>query len=65
MSFVHEVDYGTPQTKAEKSVTLTIDGREVTGVPRAPPLSRGPDRLRLVRDRISKRSDASPGDDQR
>jgi formate dehydrogenase major subunit len=30
MSFVHEVDYGTPQSKAEKSVTLTIDGREVT-----------------------------------
>jgi formate dehydrogenase major subunit len=30
MSFVHEVDYGTPQSKAEKSVTLTIDGRKVT-----------------------------------
>jgi formate dehydrogenase major subunit len=30
MSFVHEVDYGTPKSKAEKSVTLTIDGREVT-----------------------------------
>jgi formate dehydrogenase major subunit len=30
MSFVHEVDYGTPKSKAEKSVTLTIDGREIT-----------------------------------
>jgi formate dehydrogenase major subunit len=30
MSFVHEVDYGTPTSKAEKTVTLTIDGREVT-----------------------------------
>jgi formate dehydrogenase major subunit len=30
MSFVHEVDYGTPKSKAEQSVTLTIDGREVT-----------------------------------
>ena len=27
MSFVHEVDYGTPTSKAEKSVTLTIAGR--------------------------------------
>jgi formate dehydrogenase major subunit len=30
MSFVHELDYGTPTSKAENSVTLTIDGREVT-----------------------------------
>src|SRR5215470_6959927 len=32
MSFVHEVDYGTPKAKAktEKTVTLTIDGRQVT-----------------------------------
>jgi formate dehydrogenase major subunit len=30
MSFVHEVDYGTPKSKAEKTVTLMIDGREVT-----------------------------------
>ena len=30
MSFVHEVDYGTPKSKAEKSVTLTIDGRAIT-----------------------------------
>src|SRR5215813_7628081 len=30
MSFVLEIDYGTPKSKAEKSVTLTIDGREVT-----------------------------------
>ena len=26
MSLVHEVDYGTPRSKAEKLVTLTIDG---------------------------------------
>jgi formate dehydrogenase major subunit len=32
MSFVHEVDYGTPKSKAEKIVTLTIDGRQI-GVP--------------------------------
>ena len=30
MSFVHEVDYGTPKSKAQTTVTLTIDGREVT-----------------------------------
>ena len=30
MSFVQEVDYGTPQSKATKTVTLTIDGKEVT-----------------------------------
>jgi formate dehydrogenase major subunit len=30
MSFVHEVDYGTPKSKAEKTVTLMIDGCEVT-----------------------------------
>ena len=30
MSFVHEVDFGTPKSKVEKTVTLTIDGREVT-----------------------------------
>jgi formate dehydrogenase major subunit len=30
MSFVHEVDYGTPKSTAEKSVTLMIDGQEVT-----------------------------------
>jgi formate dehydrogenase major subunit len=29
-SFVHETDYGTPRSKAEKSVTLSIDGRQVT-----------------------------------
>ena len=26
MSLVHEIDYGTPRSKAEKTVTLTIDG---------------------------------------
>jgi formate dehydrogenase major subunit len=30
MSFVHEIDYGTPKSKFEKTVTLTIDGKEVT-----------------------------------
>jgi formate dehydrogenase major subunit len=30
MSLVHETDYGTPRSKAEKSVTLTIDGQSVT-----------------------------------
>ena len=30
MRMVHEVDYGTPRSKAEKTVTLTIDGNAVT-----------------------------------
>ena len=30
MSMVHEVDYGTPLSKSEKMVTLTIDGQSVT-----------------------------------
>src|SRR5262244_306592 len=30
MSLVHEVDFGTPKAKAEKTVTLTIDGKHVT-----------------------------------
>jgi formate dehydrogenase major subunit len=30
MSLVHEIDYGTPRSRAEKTVTLTIDGRAVT-----------------------------------
>ncbi len=30
MSLVHEIDFGTPQSKAEKTVTLTIDGTEIT-----------------------------------
>jgi formate dehydrogenase major subunit len=29
-SSVYEADYGTPRSKAEHSVTLTIDGRQVT-----------------------------------
>src|SRR5499425_17968 len=29
MSFVHEIDYGTPKSKATKDVTLTIDGKQV------------------------------------
>src|SRR5262245_44839007 len=30
MLLVHEVDYGTPRSKATKEVTLTIDGQQVT-----------------------------------
>ena len=30
MSLVHEIDYGTPRSRSEKTVTLTIDGRPVT-----------------------------------
>src|SRR5882724_6176044 len=30
MSVVHEVDYGTPRSRAAKTVTLIIDGNSVT-----------------------------------
>jgi formate dehydrogenase major subunit len=30
MALITEIDYGTPKPKTEKTVTLTIDGREVT-----------------------------------
>jgi len=30
MSLIQEIDYGTPRARAEKTVTLTIDGTEVT-----------------------------------
>lgn len=30
MSLVHETDYGTPLSKSEKMVTLTIDGQKIT-----------------------------------
>jgi formate dehydrogenase major subunit len=30
MGLVHEIDYGTPASKAAKQVTLTVDGRSVT-----------------------------------
>jgi len=30
MSLVHEIDYGTPKPKTDKTVTLTIDGMSVT-----------------------------------
>src|SRR5215831_9678052 len=30
MSMVHEIDYGTPRSRAEKTITLTIDGQAVT-----------------------------------
>jgi formate dehydrogenase major subunit len=30
MSLVHEIDYGTPKSKATKTIRLTIDGQQVT-----------------------------------
>ena len=30
MPLVHEIDYGTPRSKAQRTVTLTIDGQAVT-----------------------------------
>lgn len=30
MTLVHEIDFGTPASTAEKTVTLTIDGNTVT-----------------------------------
>ena len=30
MSLVHEIDFGTPRSKSEAMVTLTIDGQTVT-----------------------------------
>src|SRR5688572_11607887 len=30
MSLVHEIDYGTPVSKSTETVTLTIDGRQIT-----------------------------------
>ena len=30
MSLIHEIDYGTPASKAKKKVTLTVDGVAVT-----------------------------------
>ena len=29
MSLIHEIDYGTPASKAEKQVTLSVDGKQV------------------------------------
>ena len=29
MSLVHETDYGTPKSRSEKTVTLTIDGQQI------------------------------------
>lgn len=37
MTLIKETDYGTPESKSQKMVTLTIDGKSVT-VPEAPPL---------------------------
>ncbi|RFC67156.1 MULTISPECIES: formate dehydrogenase subunit alpha [Mesorhizobium] len=30
MSLVHEIDYGTPASLSEKTVTLTVDGKQIT-----------------------------------
>ena len=30
MSLIHETDYGTPLSRSEKMVTLTIDGQNIT-----------------------------------
>ena len=30
MSLIEEIDYGTPRSKSETMVTLTIDGNQVT-----------------------------------
>jgi len=30
MSLIQETDYGTPKSKAEKLVTISVDGRAVT-----------------------------------
>ena len=30
MSLIHEIDFGTPRSKSEKTVTLTIDGQSIT-----------------------------------
>src|SRR6187549_3517991 len=30
MSLVHEIDFGTPRSKSEKMVTLTIDGQSIS-----------------------------------
>ena len=29
-SLIEEIDYGTPESRAEKQVTLTVDGRSIT-----------------------------------
>src|SRR5689334_4117050 len=39
MSLIYEIDYGTPASKSETMVTLTIDGRQVT-VPEGTPIMR-------------------------
>ena len=39
MTLVHEIDYGTPASNSDKTVTLTVDGIEITvpeGVWRVP-----------------------------
>ena len=29
-TLIREIDYGTPRSKAEKSVTLSIDGKQIS-----------------------------------
>ncbi|TIT82659.1 MAG: hypothetical protein E5V33_31810, partial [Mesorhizobium sp.] len=29
-SLIEEIDYGTPESKAEKRITLTVDGRSIS-----------------------------------
>lgn len=41
MSLIEQIDYGTPASKSEKSVTLTIDGKGV-GVPEGTSILRAP-----------------------
>jgi len=45
MSLIEEIDYGTPASKSEKSVTLTIAGPEV-GVPEGASIMRAAMRAR-------------------
>ena len=52
MSLVHETDYGTPLSRAEQQVTVTIDGNAVT-VPAGTSIMRGErvsENLALVED---------------
>jgi len=30
MGLIHETDYGTPASKAEKQISLTIDGKAIS-----------------------------------
>ena len=47
MRLIQETDFGTPASRSEKTVTLTIDGFEVT-VPEGTSVMRRPCRWRTV-----------------